>query len=123
MAALVWDGAPSHRDEDVHALGLLLIGLPPYSPELNAAERIFEELRRAIEGRVYPTLADKVVAVEAGLARLDADPARIRSLAGRDWIEATVQQVAAISAASSKRTDIRLNRCKGGGEPSLSRLV
>jgi hypothetical protein len=29
LAALVWDGAPGHRDEDVRALGLPLIGLPP----------------------------------------------------------------------------------------------
>lgn len=41
-AAVVWDGAPSHRDQRVHGLGLPLIGLPPYSPELNPAERIFE---------------------------------------------------------------------------------
>jgi hypothetical protein len=99
LAALVWDGAPSHRDADVRALGLPLIGLPPYSPELNPAERIFEELRRAIEGRLYPTLADKVAAVEAELAKLDAEPARVRSLAGWDWIEAAVQHLPALHAA------------------------
>ena len=38
VAALVWDGAPSHRDADVRAVEVALIDLPPYSPELNPAE-------------------------------------------------------------------------------------
>jgi len=99
VKALVWDGAPSHRDADVRALGLPLIGLPPYSPELNPAERVLQELRRAIEGKVYPALADKVAAVEAALAKLEADPAQIRSLAGWDWINAAVERLPAAHAA------------------------
>ena len=99
VEALIWDGAPSHRDGQVRALGLPLIGLPPYSPELNPAERVIQELRRAIEGKVYPTLDDKVAAVEAELAKLKADPARIRSLAGWDWIDAAVQQLPMAHAA------------------------
>ena len=55
--------------------------------------------RRAIEGKVYPTLDDKVAAVEAELAKLKADPARIRSLAGWDWIDAAVQQLPMAHAA------------------------
>jgi transposase len=72
LDALVWDGATSHRDEAVRAVGVPLIHLPPYSPELNPAERLFEEVRRHVEGRIYATLA--------------ADPARVRSLCGWDWI-------------------------------------
>ena len=90
VAALVWDGAPSHRAEEVRAAGLPLIGLPPYSPELNPAERVFEEIRRWVEGRVYSTIEAKMAAVEAFLAELDADPARVRSLAGWDWITAAL---------------------------------
>ena len=29
---------------------------PPYAPELNPVERFVQELRRAIKGRVHPTL-------------------------------------------------------------------
>src|SRR3972149_6455367 len=83
----------------VGAWGLPLIGLPPYSPELNPAERVLQELRRAIEGKVYPTLADKVAAVEAAVAKLEADPAQIRSLAGWDWINAAVERLPAAHAA------------------------
>lgn len=99
LAALVWDRAPGHRDADVRALGLPLIALPPYSPELNPAERVFQELRRAIEGRVYATLDDKVAAVEAELAKLEADPARVRSLAGWGWIDEAIERLPVDHAA------------------------
>ncbi len=89
---LVWDGAGSHKDDRLAAFDRPLVALPPYSPELNPAERVFEELRRAIEATVYATLDDKVAAVEAELAKLDADPARVRSLAGWEWIEAALPQ-------------------------------
>lgn len=88
LDALVWDGAPSHADAEVRAVGLPLVALPPYSPELNPAERLFEEVRRHVEGTVYATLADKVDAVQAFLRDLDADPARVRSLCGWDWLTA-----------------------------------
>jgi hypothetical protein len=90
LDALVWDGASSHRDDDVRAVGVPLIELPPYSPETNPAERLFEEVRRHTEGRVYATLADKVAAVNAFLDDLDADPARVRRLCGWDWINAAI---------------------------------
>jgi hypothetical protein len=86
LDALVWDGAPSHADAGVRAVGLPLVALPPYSPELNPAERLFEEVRRRVEGAVYATLDDKVVAVQSFLEELDADPARVRRLCGWDWL-------------------------------------
>lgn len=90
VAALVWDGAPSHRDERLGRIALPCITLPPYSPELNPAERVFEELRRRIEGTVYASLDAKVAAVEAILRGWDADPAPVRRLAGWAWIEAAI---------------------------------
>jgi transposase len=99
VSALIWDGAPSHRDEDVRGLGLTLIGLPPYSPELNPAERVFEELRRATEGKVYATLDEKAAAVEGRLRELEADPERVRSLADWDWIKDAVNRLPALHAA------------------------
>jgi hypothetical protein len=88
LDALVWDGAPSHADADVRAVGLPLVALPPYSPELNPAERLFEEVRRRVEGDVYATLDDKLAAVEAFLHELDADPARVRQLCDWGWLTA-----------------------------------
>ena len=86
LDALVWDGAPSHADAAVRAVGPPLVALPPYSPELNPAERLFEEVRRRVEGTVYATLDDKLAAVQAFLEDLDADPARVRRLCGWAWL-------------------------------------
>ena len=90
LDALVWDNAPSHRDDDIADLDLAFVGLPPYSPELNPAERPLEELRRHVEGRAYATLDAKAADVEAFLAELDADPSRVRRLCGWDWINTAI---------------------------------
>lgn len=84
VATVVWDGARSHRHEMVRGVGLPLIGLPSHSPELNPAERVFEEVRRWIEGKVYPSLEHKVAAVAAYPTELESDPKRLQALAGWD---------------------------------------
>lgn len=99
VGAVVWDGAPSHRDRRMRGLGLPLIGLPPYSPELNPAERVFEEVRRWIEGKVYRSIEDKVEAVEAFLTEFESDPNRIRSLAAWEWIDEAVEHLPPLLAA------------------------
>jgi transposase len=99
VATVVWDGAPGHRDEWVRELGMPLIALPPYSPELNPAERVFEEIRRQIEGKVYATRDEKIKAVQNFLTDLESDPERVRSLTWWDWIEAAVQGLQVTYAA------------------------
>ncbi len=99
VGAVVWDGAPSHRDRRMRGLGLPLIGLPPYSPDLNPAERVFEEVRRWIEGKVYRSIEDKVEAVEAFLTEFESDPNRVRGLAGWKWIDEAVQHLPTLLAA------------------------
>ena len=83
----VWDGASGHRAPKVRRVGLMLVQQPPYAPELQPAERVFEELRRVVEGQVYAMLEEKVAAVERELQALAADPARVKALAGWHWIE------------------------------------
>jgi len=68
-------------------------------PELNPAERVFEQVRAQIEGAVYPTIADKVAAVEAILAELDIDPERVTSLTGWHWIAENLHRLPADNAA------------------------
>ena len=97
--AVVWDGAPAHRERRVRGLGVPLVELPPYSPELNPPERVFEAIRREVEGVVYATLTDKQAAVERYLHDLDADPARVRSLIGWQWIHDALAQLPSPSMA------------------------
>jgi DDE superfamily endonuclease len=90
LAGLVWDNAPSHRDDEITDLDLAFVGLPPDSPELNPAEPLFEEIRRRVEGRVYAALDAKAADVQAFLEELDADPPRVRRLCGWAWINAAI---------------------------------
>lgn len=92
LDGIVWDGAPAHRAKRLTDLALPRIVLPAYSPELNPPERVFEEVRRHVEGEPYATLADKQAAVDAYLHDLAADPNRVRSLAGWAWIQHALAQ-------------------------------
>ena len=92
VEVIVWDGAPSHRAQKVEEIGVTLIKLPPYSPELNPAERVFEELRQRVEGQVYGSIERKKEAVEDELQQLVLNPGRVRSLAGWDWLREAVAQ-------------------------------
>ena len=93
LDALVWDGAPGHRDERVGRIGVPLIALPPYSPELNPAERLFQAIRAEIEGEIYADLDAKCARVEAILSRWDAEPEQVHSLVGWPWILDALKQL------------------------------
>ncbi len=67
--------------------------LPAYSPELNPAERVFEEVRRHIEGEVYPSLRAKRDAIDNLLRQLKADKPRLKRLIGWDWIHQELAQL------------------------------
>jgi transposase len=74
-------------------LDMQRIFLPSYSPELNPAERIFEEIRREIEDLVYPSLVAKQYRIDHFLRRLRADKARLQSLVAWDWIANVFQHL------------------------------
>ena len=55
---VVLDGAPSHRSEQiVHPENISFLMLPPYSPELDPAERWFQEFRRSLSNRAFESVA------------------------------------------------------------------
>lgn len=70
-----------------------LVEQPPYSPELNPAERVFEHLRGKVEGQVYGTIEAKKRAIEAELEKLAAAPNSVKSLVGWDWIRQSVKDL------------------------------
>lgn len=90
---LVWDGAASHRGKEVGQLEFERIFQPPYSPEVNPAERIFAEVRRHTEGRIYKTLDEKKAAAETYLKSLSAEPERVKQIAGWDWIRSALENL------------------------------
>jgi len=93
LTVLVWDGARGHRGEAYSDVQAKRIEQPPYSPELNPAERVFEHLRGEVEGKAYGTLAAKTAAVETELKQLAATPERVKRLAGWDWIRHSIESL------------------------------
>ena len=91
--ALVLDGAGWHVSKQlVMPANLTLIPLPPYSPELNPVERVWEYLRdRWLSHRVLAGGYEAVVdAACAAWNTLLAEPGRLRSLTNFPWLPASV---------------------------------
>jgi transposase len=61
--------------------------LPPYSPELNPEEQIWDELREKYFGnKLFKTLEAVMDTAVKGLRAMEMSPARLKDLAHRDWI-------------------------------------
>ena len=92
-AVLIIDGAGWHIASRLvvpHNIGLLK--LPPYAPELNPTENIWEYLRgNFLSHVVYDSYDAAVVAAcRKAWKRLIATPGRIRSIATRRWAQVNV---------------------------------
>lgn len=85
---MVIDGAPSHRAKDLCIpRNIALVRLPPYSPELNPAERLWEELReKEFANKIFDSLGAAMAQAVRGLKRLEQLPSMLQSLTGWDWI-------------------------------------
>jgi transposase len=83
---IVLDGAPSHRSEKiVNPENVSLLMLPPYSPELDPAERWFEEFRRKLSNRIFESVALMQEALTHTLAPYWEEPALLKRLTGYSW--------------------------------------
>jgi transposase len=87
---LVWDGAAYHT---AHALrvpaNLTLVGLPPYSPELNPVERLWLYLRMHLwSNRAYEDVDAVEAAAMAGWRAVCLDPAKVTSICRCDYLDA-----------------------------------
>jgi len=90
-AALIFDGAAWHDSQDlVMPENITPIILPPYSPELNPVENVWEYLRKnKLANRLYETYEDIVEACCDAWNSLMAMPDRIASIAARSWAKAS----------------------------------
>ncbi|WP_428483117.1 IS630 family transposase [Rhodopila sp.] len=88
FAVLTLDGAGWHQTGDRLEVpeNIGLLHLPPYSPELNPVENVWEFLRQNdLSNRVYATSEAIIDACCVAWNKLIAAPERIRSIATRDW--------------------------------------
>lgn len=87
MVVLVWDNAPCHRPAMHREIpGLIVLFLPPYSPELNPVERFFGELRKTTANQLFKTIEDQEVVIEQRLNELADDTEGMKRLLGYEWI-------------------------------------
>jgi hypothetical protein len=76
----VLDGAPSHRSEKiVHPENVSLLELPAYSPELDPAQRWFQEFRRKLSNRTFESVALMQEALTRTLLPYWKDPALLKN--------------------------------------------
>ena len=88
LIVMVLDGASSHKAKNlVIPDNIRLLALPPYAPELNPQEHVWDELReKQFPNRVFSHLDAVIRQLEQGLPRLAADSERLRSLTAWPWI-------------------------------------
>ncbi len=85
---MVLDGAGWHHSESMRlAPNLTLLPLPPYAPELNPVEDIWDELReKHFHNRVFDSIDALEDHLEHALNQFESDPQRIRSIVAWPWI-------------------------------------
>ena len=87
-AVVTLDGAGWHQPGDKLKVpdNISLLPLPPYSPELNPAENVWQYLRQnQLSNRVFDTYDAIVDACCDAWNKLIAQPERITSIATRTW--------------------------------------
>jgi len=88
---VIVDGAGSHQSNVLSADSCLrLEKLPPNSPELNPAERFFQELRKHLANQVFETREEIEEQITQVLQRYWKEPQLIRSLTSFHYITASI---------------------------------
>jgi transposase len=85
---MVLDGAGWHKSKTLKIpQNMKLLSLPPYSPELNPVENIWEELReKHFHNRVFSSLDAVEEQLLHGLVHLESNPETTRSISSWSWI-------------------------------------
>jgi transposase len=86
---LIRDQAGFHlRDGDARLPARVrIIDLPPYSPELNPCEQLWDLVKDDLANRIYATVTTLRTGMKATLRRYWDDPGAVLSLIGRDWLQ------------------------------------
>lgn len=95
FVALVVDGAPSHRAIRLKVPeNMALIRLPPYSPELNPVEHLWDEMReKGFANRVFDSMGAVITQMLISLSKWKASPEAVQSLSGWPWILESLQSI------------------------------
>ncbi len=85
---MVMDKAGWHKAKDLKVpQNMRIIFLPPFSPELNPAEHLWEEIREKwFPNQVFNSLSGVVNVLVDALDSLEQSPEKVASIAGFDWV-------------------------------------
>jgi transposase len=85
---MVIDGAGWHRSGALKAPeNIYLLKLPPYAPELNPIEHVWDELReKYFHNRVFASIDALESQLALGLSSLEQRPETVRTIVSWDWI-------------------------------------
>ncbi len=93
ICVLLCDGAGWHQPGERLIIpdNIVLLPLPPYSPELNSMENVWDYLRQnKLCATVWESYEQIIEACRTAWNWLIADPARINSIGTRDWASVSV---------------------------------
>jgi transposase len=85
---MIVDGASSHVSKDLKIPeNIQLHRLPPYSPELNPVEHLWDDIReKSFPNRVFSEMKAVIAQLANDLPALASDTARVKSITGWPWI-------------------------------------
>ena len=95
LVVVVCDGAGSHTATELSLPGnIRILTLPPYSPELNPTEQLWDLIReRRFANKAYESLGEVEDDLAEELCALEADRPTIQSLTSHPWITASLNLV------------------------------
>jgi transposase len=90
---IVLDGAPSHRSEQIERPeNMSFLRLPRYSPELDPAERWFQEFRRKLSNKRFESVTLIQEALTKTLRPYWESPSLLKRLTGYSWWVKAVEE-------------------------------
>ena len=86
VIVLACDGARWHKSKNMLIPdNIVMVFIPPYTPEMNPIEQIWDEIReKGFRNECFPTLAKVMERLCDTINNLSAN--RVSSITGRDWI-------------------------------------
>jgi transposase len=85
---MIMDGAGWHTAKNLDIPdNMHILYLPPYSPELNPVEYLWDDIReKDFSNKVFVTITALEVHLMHSLAKMEENHERVQSITGWDWI-------------------------------------
>lgn len=93
---IIWDGAGFHPKDSTHEIvpeGIHILNLPPYSPELNPIEKLWDLIQDHTANKLWPTIERLDQVVGEHLKTWWENPSKVISLFGKGWIRSSVNAI------------------------------